>query len=120
MKKGKNKFKWFYIDLFKVNVYYQFGPAKQYEKDMLQVFNVQIEDSGPASVGKYAIVEENEDIYFTMWVRDKRDYESIAHEAMHITHGILQRAGIWLTDSSVETYTYLIGYIVKKITENKN
>lgn len=39
----------------------------------------------------------------------------IAHEALHTTAGILQRAGIRIKDGN-EPYAYLIGFIVKLVT----
>ena len=41
----------------------------------------------------------------------------IAHESLHCTIAILNRIGVWLTDSSEEQYAYLLGYLVKEINK---
>lgn len=42
---------------------------------------------------------------------------AIAHDALHCVISILHLAGLELNDGSEEAYTYLLGYIVTKITE---
>lgn len=53
-----------------------------------------------------------------IWFRDLDPTAgTIAHEALHATKHILEKSGIYLTDETEEAYCYLLGWVVRKITE---
>jgi len=52
-----------------------------------------------------------------IWVREEDDVATIAHECLHASIFILGNAGISLTESSEEAYTYLLSYFVDEFSK---
>ena len=128
-KSNKSKTKKKHIDCYEQPIY---SPAKLYVcknctiKDIEKHFdNCRLE-----------LVDDSWDAYCLCLVKDKKTGDScnviilrdvmftydkagqigiLAHEAFHAAHGILSYCGVNLSDSSEESYAYMIGWITECI-----
>ena len=110
------KFKYIYIELFGANVYWIRCSRKDYAGAIKREFKVKaptkdLDVIGTAEVYKHE--KEGHDID-VIWFKEK-DVTVIAHEIFHAVHNILQRRGLWLTDSSEEVYAHMIQYLTREI-----
>ncbi len=110
-------FKHMYIELYKHNIYYALCSGNRYinrVKDEFGTIVLNIEHS----VGRFRVYYKDNDPIGVIWVRDKKDICSIAHECFHAACWILADRGISLTDESEEAYAYLQQFLLKKILQN--
>ncbi len=49
-----------------------------------------------------------------LWLADLTDIPSLAHEALHVTAGVLEARGMTLTRESEEAYTYTLEDIIRQ------
>ncbi len=54
-----------------------------------------------------------------LWLGDIKDVATLAHEALHITSGVLEARGLKHTDASEEAYTYTMEAIVRAVATAK-
>lgn len=52
-------------------------------------------------------------LYLPTWKSDTWHFNTLGHECLHLTHGILKRANIHERDGEVEAY--LLGYVQEKV-----
>ena len=50
-----------------------------------------------------------------VWIKDKKDIETVAHEAFHATYHVLTHTGVILKEESEEIFAYYLGWLVKEI-----
>lgn len=117
MSKKYPKFKYIYIELFGANIYWIRCSRKDYAGAIKREFKVKAPAKDSDVKGSTEIYRrEKEDLDVdVIWFKDK-DVTTIAHEAFHATYNVLQRKGVWLTDSSEEVYAYMVQYLTKEIT----
>ena len=56
---------------------------------------------------------------FAIWVESLKDVPCLAHEALHVTNGILEARGLKPTSESEEAYTYTMEDILKQVLDAK-
>ena len=56
---------------------------------------------------------------WVIWVETLEDVPALAHEALHITAGLLEARGLKFTADSEEAYTYTMEDILRQILEHK-
>lgn len=54
-----------------------------------------------------------------LWVESAADVATLAHEALHITAGILEARGLKFDESSEEAYTYTMESIIRAVVSAK-
>lgn len=72
--------------------------------------------SAPGAMG-HAYVEAGKP--WLLWVESLTDPASLAHEALHITSGILEQRGLTHDGASEEAYTYTMEYIIRTVLTAK-
>ena len=75
----------------------------------------EIDEHTPENEVVEATVIEDDDGDINLIIKPDADINTICHEAFHITSGILEDAGLTLTESSEEAYAYLVGWVAEKI-----
>jgi hypothetical protein len=73
-------------------------------------------DASPYSAG-HAYVEYGKPWY--LWVESIDDVPSLAHEAFHVTSGVLEGRGLKLSHESEEAYTYTLSHILTHAVNRK-
>jgi hypothetical protein len=116
---SKPKFKHIWIELYHVDLYWVVCERGRYEQLIKDEFGVDAPEGGKNSDARFEVHSKEGREIGVLWFNtknaEKPNMEIIAHEAFHAAHWILQKQGLWLTDSSEEAYAYLIQFIVKKI-----
>lgn len=54
-----------------------------------------------------------------LWIQTLDDVPSLAHEALHITAGLLEARGLKFTEASEEAYTYTMEAIIRAVLTAK-
>lgn len=54
-----------------------------------------------------------------LWVEKLSDIPALAHEALHVTAGVLEARGLTFSESSEEAYTYTMEDIIRQVLVNK-
>lgn len=54
-----------------------------------------------------------------IWLESIENIPSLAHEALHVTAGVLEARGIWHHESSEEAYTYTMEHIIRTALSTK-
>lgn len=54
-----------------------------------------------------------------IWLASMRDIPALAHEALHITAGILEARGLKFAEASEEAYTYTMEDIIRQVLNAK-
>ena len=82
-------FRGIYIDIYEYNIYYTFCSPKRYAAKVKAVFNktTRLDTEFQSS---FEVIRKNKTPIGIIWVKDKKDICSIAHECFHATHEILQ------------------------------
>ena len=112
--KKRPNFGQIYIKLFKTNIYYVCCSRRDYDILINHVFNAVIPEDKEGFGGTTEGYEKDNQIIDVIWINKKcgKDSTVIAHESFHVVFNILQRKGIWLTQSSEELYAYLMQSIM--------
>lgn len=50
-----------------------------------------------------------------IWVESLKDVPALAHEALHVTAGILEGRGLKYSEASEEAYTYTMEFIIRQV-----
>lgn len=85
---------------------------KRYAKTMIEA-DIQ---TGSNSAG-HAYVEYGKP--FLLWVESLKNIPALAHEALHVTCGILEARGLKHHDASEEAYTYTMEDILRQTLDAK-
>lgn len=100
-----------YIDLYKAPIYYLTNVPEEIAKKRFSHFGFNPHWHG--SVGKSMSCEfENGNIIYGCYLKDKKDFAVLAHEALHIAFFIFQDRGIKFDIENSEPLNYLVEYIV--------
>lgn len=54
-----------------------------------------------------------------LWVESLKNIPALAHEALHVTSGILEARGLKHTEASEEAYTYTMEHIIRASLDAK-
>ena len=73
-------------------------------------------ENGPNSVG-HAYVEYGKP--FLLWIESLKDVSCLAHEAFHVTAGVLEGRGVKFNAGSEEAYTYTMQDIIDQVLRNR-
>ncbi len=120
------KFKHIWVEMFGANIYYICCPRAHYIKAIKREFGEEApekKDNVLATCEIYTKIEskyrviKGTNYIDVIWHNNKcsKDMPSIVHEVFHAVHNICQRKGLWLTDSSEETYAYMIQWVLMEI-----
>jgi len=120
------KFKHIWVEMFGANIYYICCPRDYYIKAIKKEFDDVAPEKNDSVLGTceiYTKTEKKNRIIKcaveinVIWqnIRASKDISSMAHEVFHAVHNICQYKGLWLTDSSEETYAYMIQWILMEI-----
>lgn len=115
----KPKFEHIWIELYGSNIYYVKCTRGRYEELVKEHFDKIPPEKDFSVTGTAEGYEKKNRIVDVVWINSgclKRHRVGVlSHECFHVVHNIMQRAGVWLTDSSEEAYTYLLQYIINEI-----
>jgi hypothetical protein len=120
---SKQKFKHLWIELYHTDIYWVTCSRQKYEKLIRHEFDQEAPPCERDCGSRFEVYEKTDREIGVIWLREEKTKEEISkytigilgHEALHAVHWILQKRGIWLTDSSEEVYAYLIQFIVDKL-----
>lgn len=56
---------------------------------------------------------------WVLWVESLDNVPTLAHEALHVTNGVLQARGVKPSAKSEEAYTYTMEYIIDQALQKK-
>lgn len=56
---------------------------------------------------------------FLIWLHSLSDIPALAHEALHVTHGILEERGLKYTPDAEEAFTYTMEDIIRQTLDCK-
>lgn len=112
------------IDIFCRDIMFHLGSPKElkrvikkiYRKDDVRYILSKIDFSAKG----YTLCNSERKIHIVYMPEKPHDSESIGfliHELFHITTGIMEEIGVELSESSEESYAYLIGFLTKKVME---
>lgn len=62
---------------------------------------------------------ERDGTYFILWLRDLSDMSTLSHEVLHLVFHVMRSKGVELSTSSEESYTYLMGFVVDQILNDR-
>lgn len=54
-----------------------------------------------------------------LWIESRKNVGALAHEALHVTSGVLEARGMSLRNESEEAYTYTMEFIIRAVLTNK-
>lgn len=111
-------FKHIWVELYSRNIYWTICPREAYEKLIKNEFGEQAPKKSKSVTATYERYEKKEQNIGVIWLNLEWTMDILAHECFHATHDILNEKGFWLTDSSEESYAYLIQFIMMKILKN--
>ena len=113
-----SKIKHIFDPIFTQNFWYiEAKTHKQYAKIVKEKWDIELPEKTGTN-GEMVPIEKKGQEIILIWT-EKNDLKSIVHECMHATAYSLRRHGTELTDSSEETYCYLIAFLFKEILSNK-
>lgn len=70
-----------------------------------------------ANAGGLSVLEDGKP--WLIWVEDPKNLPTLAHEALHITSGVLSSRGLQHTSASEEAYTYTMTCILDTVLKRK-
>jgi hypothetical protein len=105
----------FYIGTWRCDVAVQLGGTPESaNRHFGKLFGVEFDSISEHIDGRMLGLSDNKNV--GLWFRDEvPELGTLAHEALHATCHILRLSGVPLTIESEEAYTYLQGYIIRKI-----
>ena len=76
-----------------------------------------IELSCPTRVLGHAYIESGNP--WLLWLKTLQDIPSLAHEAFHVTSGVLEDRGLKFSEASEEAYTYTMEDLLRQVLNSK-
>jgi len=107
------KFNRYYEKLFGINLYWFRGSRKDYASLVKKKFRRMAPERSD-SYGTFETYKRNGKWVGVIWLRSRR-FDVLVHECFHAVHWNLFDKGLTLTDSSEETYAYLLQSLVKEL-----
>ncbi len=108
------KFRYLYIEMYGINIYFIRCPRTLYKKRVKYEF-------GQESPVKQSSVEGTFEVYVrkdlpigVIWLSGKSDIGHLVHECLHCVHFFFEDKGLFLSGNSEESYAYLIQHIFNK------
>jgi hypothetical protein len=110
-------------EVYLATVWFYYGvDFKNVQEHLKKDKNVKYEDK--SSEGKCATVTlDNDDTFFILYVKKKRDIETLSHELIHLVFHIFDYAKIPINDENQEIFALYHDYWfrrIKKIMRNEN
>lgn len=111
------------IDLYDRDVMVHFGSRKELRKALNPIFGKNVakdisNEFSEVSGGRTILLSNGQIIlYMTQPPTTALDYAALQHEIFHASFFILNKAGIVLCENSDEAYSYLIGFLTKRILQ---
>lgn len=115
--------KHYYCELFQANVWFYLGSSVESTRKHLKKFWA----FDPTLIDEYhlgkTIEFQNESgaRCIVIWTKhplsDKRIYPTLAHECVHATNMIMDRAGVQSSYLNDETHAHMVGLLMKKAAE---
>ena len=104
-------------DIYGVDIYVAIGmPYKRLVKMIKTKHHVILKESDvPEKADGASILLSTG---YLLWI-EKFNVSILAHEALHITQGVLEKHDIFLKHSTREVYAYYLGWLIDKITKKK-
>lgn len=109
------------IDIYERDLMVHFGKKEDLKKRLSKMFGDKYSSEVVSLIsdedrGKSILLDGGQMILFMPKVpKNVFDLSVLAHEIFHITDYTMEKAGIRLTESSDEAYSYLIQFLTKKI-----
>lgn len=103
-------------NVFMQNFWVGFGSREEFIKKVKRFSDIELPDKHVDACFNSA---ETGDGYINfIWFRNKKkDQQIIAHEALHATHFVLDRAGLQMNDNTDEIYCYYLQFLVREINK---
>lgn len=125
-KKTKNKIFTIQLDIYDAQITVAVGVSKEEMNKYIDKYSIvrpsqsfidALEDLSDSTMGKAIL--DTETHWNILWLKNEiktpYDYGTLAHEASHLAHFILDKMGVeWSVDND-EVVCYTVGYIVKEI-----
>ena len=120
------KFKHVWVEMFGAKIYYICCPRDYYIDAIEREFGEEAPEKNDSVLATCEVYTKVETKYRVMkgtnyidviWHNNRcsKDITSIVHEVFHAVHNVCQRKGLWLTNSSEETYAYMIQWVLMEI-----
>lgn len=75
---------------------------------------------GKDANGAFIQYTDNEGVLIkVLWVRNLKDIPTLAHEILHLVFNVLTEKGLEYNLGSEESYTYLMGFIMDQILNDR-
>jgi len=106
--------KWYFCEHWRMNYYFFIGwKFEDYCKYILKNYEYSVSPD-PRPIGQCLQLDKNSRSVIMVWIEDKSDVLSLAHECLHAANRALGRAG-WMWDPwNDETQTYLMTNIMRQ------
>ena len=83
---------------------------------MKKKFKIEIAPDSQTEGHFQIITKVNRDIDVgVIWVKDRKDYGTIAHECLHAVQWATNSRGLKLSEDTDEAFAYLLGFLVSTI-----
>jgi hypothetical protein len=104
----------YYCEMFRQSFLFCIGwSGKDYELYMQKRFNCRGGSRGRDGVTAFLHFTDGSSVV-VVWLRKKRDYNSLAHEAVHAANFTLKQKGVKASFRNDEAQAYLVGLLVEK------
>lgn len=113
MRSNRKEIKWFYNDLYMINIYVYSGISTSDTINSIK-HNHKInysEDTFSNCSGKSLEISDGK---YIIWIGKKYNIPTLVHESLHICNMILARAGVGVDIKNDEAQAYLLAWIIKK------
>lgn len=110
----RNKAKKYYCDVFTQEFVFCIGwKSQDYENFMHKTYGTRGYSKQRIGVTVHLVADNGASI-IVVWTKNKRDYNTLTHEAVHAANFTLQRVGVKASFKNDEAQAYLVGLLVEK------
>jgi hypothetical protein len=114
-RKPAPRFKHIWVDLFTTNFYWIRCSQAEFVKRLELTFHVK-EKEEPEGDGFFIEAENSRIGFGIIWISDKSDPGTLAHECLHAAKWMLERKRISFSGDTEEIYAYCVQYLFNKIS----
>jgi len=113
------------VDVYNQDVMVHFGSLESLTEVLKKYMEKSVIDNVIKEFEKttlgHSLYEESKGVFIVYMPeipRDPLSWGTLSHELSHVTNGIMEKAGISFSHSSEEAYTYLLGFLTRKVMDN--
>jgi hypothetical protein len=107
----------FYCEIYMVNIYFYQGiPAKEVVASMKKHLRMNYDAEKLLPIAGRSMSYNDGEFVIYMKFKSKKHISTLAHECLHVTNMILERAGVRVDLDNDEAQAYLLGWLMKKLS----